>query len=156
MKDKSLFWSIVALLLFLGSLAVVFALDSYHDYHAEMHCAYTWGVVTDTRAYIAKRTCSIIQYKIGNKTYECHLMPIDYRHLGDSVIVAYDITNNKHSFVPSRNPRDAETAFFKSEAKILGKKWHDNLAKYKQQLAAKQESHRRREHFYDYFCRDRH
>ena len=156
MKDKSLLGSTIAILLFLGSLAVGIAVDSYLDYHAKMHCAYTWGIVTDTHAYSGKHHSSVIQYKLADKTYECFMNPISSRYLGDSVIVAYDTTRYKRSFVPTRNPRDAETAFFKSEQRYLGMKWHSNLEKYKRNLAARQEEHRRREHFYDYFCRDDH
>ena len=156
MKDKSLLGSTIAILLFLGSLAVGIAVDSYLDYHAKMHCAYTLGIVTDTYAYSGKHHSSIIQYKLADKTYECFMNPISSRYVGDSVIVAYDTTRYKRSFVPTRNPRDAETAFFKSEQRYLGMKWHSNLEKYKRNLAVRQEAHRRREHFYDYFCRDDH
>ena len=156
MKDKSLFWSLVALLLFLGSLAVGVAITSYNSYHAKMHCAYTWGVVVNPCDYIGKHHSSVIHYKVGGEIFRTHMGPIDYRYQGDSVVVAYDTTRCQRGFVLQRNPHDSETAFFKSEEKYYGMKWHSNLEKVKRNIAAKQEAHRRREHFYDYFCRDDH
>lgn len=156
MKDKSLFWSIIALFAFLVICGILASFDLYHGYHARMHCAYTWGEVVDVCDPSGKTSNAIIHYTVGGQTYKAHINPIDYRYLGDSVVVGYDTTRYKRGFVPTRNPRDAETAFFKSEQRYLGMKWHSNLEKYKRNLAARQEEHRRREHFYDYFCRDDH
>ena len=157
MKDKSLFWSLVALLLFLGSLTVGVAISSYNGYHTRMHCAYTWGRVIETHYHRSKSGYySAIHYKVGSETYRTYMGSVDCRYQGDSVVVAYDSTRCQRGFVLQRNPHDPETAFFKSEERYLGMKWHNNLEKYKRNLSAKQEAHRRREHFYDYFCRDDH
>lgn len=156
MKDKSLCWSIVALLTFLLFCFIAASLDLYYSYHARMHCSYTWGKIIDVNNPSGKSPTAVIIYKVGDETYRTHIPPINCRHLGDSVMVAYDTTRCKRGFVLLRNPHDSETAFFKTEEKYLGVKWHNNLEKYKSNLAEKQEAHRRRAHFYDYFCHDEH
>lgn len=154
MKNDKVICIIVVLFIF-ATMVFVF-INRYYGYHAAMHCNYTWGVVIDVNRYEGKSHHAIVQYKVERKLYQCSILPISCRYLGDSVVVCYDTTRYEKAFVPKRNSKDSETAFFKSEEKIMGEKWLKNLEKYKRNLAERQDAHRRREHFYDYFCRDDH
>ena len=152
-KDKVIY---IIVVIFIFTTMVLVLIDRYYGYHAAMHCNYTWGVVVDVNSYEGKSYHAVVQYKVERELFECLIRPISYQHLGDSIVVCYDTTRHKRAFVPKRNSKDSETAFFKSEEKIIGEKWLKNLDKYKNNLSVKQEAHRRREHFYDYFCRDDH
>ena len=69
--------------------------------------------------------------------------------LGDSVIVYYDTTRYKESFVPLRNKRDIETAFFLSEKRLIPFYWEKNYQNFQEQLAIMRKEHKERKHWYD-------
>lgn len=153
-KESSEIIYILVCILFVVVVILGSRIDGYYQYHAKMHGAFTWGVVVEVNKYVGKSHHAIICYEIEDQEYSCYSLPISIVHLKDSVLVIYDTTRAKRSFVPSRNPIDPETAFFKSEQRFLGEKWHKNLEQYQHQLAEERAAHRRREHFYDYFCKD--
>lgn len=119
-----------------------------------MHCALTWGVVTSVHYPSAKTWHSCIEYENEGTRYKLLTQQISPVFLGDSVLVYYDTLRVSKAFLPKRNPKDAQTAFFKSHKKYFGMKWQKDLEKYQRKLADKQEAHKRKEHFYDYFCKD--
>ena len=76
------------------------------------------------------------------------------RYLNDSLIVIYDTTDVRQSFVLLRNPKDAKTAFFKSKKDYMPLRWQQDYDKRLLELEKKRVAHRERKHFYDQFCRN--
>lgn len=152
-KTKNRYYVIAA---FIWIVLILFGelKHDYNGYHAKMHCILTWGVVSEVNKYSGKSYHGTVSYAIDGRSYHFSTRPIHPRYLGDSVLVYYDSTRNDCAFLPCRNPKDIETAFYKSEEKIFCEKWHNNLEKYQHQLAVEQRAHKNREHFYDYFCWD--
>lgn len=123
-------------------------------YHARMHCALTWGAVTSVDYHLSKTWHTCIEYENAGKRYNLLIQRISPDFLGDSVLVYYDSLRVNKAFLPTKNPKDAQTAFFKSQKQYLGLKWQKDLDKFQRKLADQQEAHRRKEHLYDYFCKD--
>ena len=154
-KKTSRYW-IIAAFVWIVILICSELKHDYNGYHAKMHCKLTWGVVSEVNKYSGKSHHGTVSYTIDGRSYHFSTRPNHPRYLGDSVLVYYDSTRNDCAFLPCRNPKDIETAFYKSEERIFDEKWHEEFEKYQRQLAIEQKVHRDREHFYDYFCRDNH
>ena len=150
-SDK-VFYILSIVFLIVLTLGVVYS--KYKNYHAKMHSAPTWGVVSENQFYPKTGWRTVYVYVVEGKEYSFTTQTISSMHLGDSVLVYYDTTNVKKAFLLTRNSNDAETAFFKSEERVLGLKWQNNLKKAQNELEQKRQSHRERRHFYDYFCQD--
>ncbi len=135
-------------------LVCVIVLDQYKNYHAQMHSIPTWGRITGYEYMPRTGWRSVIEYHVNNQEYKHYTAVISQRHLHDSILIYYDTTNIKKSFLLLRNPKDVETAFFKSDERLLGLKWQKNLKKFQNELDQKRKAHRNRHHFYDYFCQD--
>ena len=151
LSDKA---AIIVGVIYMSIIAFVVGRDLLLRYHAKMHCALTWGVVTSVHYPSAKTWHSCIEYENEGTHYKLLTQQISPVFLGDSVLVYYDTLRVSKAFLPKRNPKDAQTAFFKSHKKYFGMKWQKDLEKYQRKLADKQEAHKRKEHFYDYFCKD--
>ena len=160
MKERSDITEIICLAIVL--LMVVFIVlailrQNYQDYHAEMHGAPVWGRIVrvdDHVGYMGDNTVSNVEYIIGNESFFCETGELPKQYLSDSVIVFYDTTNVKKAFVLLRNPKDAKTAFFKSQKDYMPLRWQQDYDKCLLELEKKRVAHRERKHFYDRFCRD--
>lgn len=134
-------------------------LQSYYQfYHTEMHGAPVWGRIVRVDApTIGKngniRDC-VVEYRIGDESFLSYTGELHKRYLNDSLIVIYDTTNVRHSFVLLRSPNDAKSAFFKSQKDYMPLKWQQDYDKCLLELEKKRVAHRERKHFYDRFCRD--
>ena len=129
----------------LGAVYLAFLIlqSNYRLYHTEMHGAPVWGRilrVDEPTGYMGD---------IPNSKGELHK-----RYLNDSLIVIYDTTNVRQSFVLLRSPHDPKSAFFKSQKDYMPLKWQQDYDKCLLELEKKRVAHRERKHFYDRFCRD--
>lgn len=157
-KDKSVEFTIPhAIIICLGLVFLVVMADVYNDYlwyHTQMHGKFTWGVITSVNYHVGKGYYTRIEYNVNNNHYQTTVSRISARYLGDSVWVLYDSTRPKEANVPLRYKGNAETAFFKSEERISKMLWDKQFNAYCQKLDLEREKHLRREHFYDYLCKD--
>ena len=132
--------------------------SNYRHYHAEMHGAPVWGRIVRVDAPTIGKNGNIrdseIEYTIGDESFLCHTGELHKRYTNDSLIVIYDTTNARRSFVLLRNPKDAKSAFFKSQKDYMPLKWQQDYDKRLLELEKKRVAHRERKHFYDRFCRD--
>ena len=143
----------------LGVVYLAFAIlrQDYQDYHAEMHGAPVWGRilrVDEPTGYMGDIPNSKVEYTIGDESFLSYTGELPKRYLNDSLIVIYDTTDVRRSFVLLRNPKDAKTAFFKSQKDYMPLRWQQDYDKRFLELEKKRVAHRERKHFYDRFCRD--
>lgn len=136
-------------------LIVIISISNYRNYHAKMHSIPTWGVVINNNDKVGRHRGSRIEYSIGTTKYQLSPhQPISKRYLGDSLIIYYDTTRIQEAFIPKRNPKDLETAFFMSERRIIPSRWERDYEKFQNNLEKERKAHRDRKHFYDYWCKD--
>ncbi|MBR5632168.1 MAG: hypothetical protein IKW82_11050 [Bacteroidales bacterium] len=132
--------------------------SDYRTYHAEMHGAPVWGRIIRVDAPTIGKNGNIhdceVEYSIGNDSFLIYTGELPKRYLNDSLIVIYDTTDVRRSFVLLRNPKDAKTAFFKSQKDYMPLRWQQDYDKRLLELEKKRVAHRERKHFYDRFCRD--
>jgi hypothetical protein len=143
----------------LGVVYLAFAIlrQDYQDYHVEMHGAPVWGRiirVDEPTGYMGDIPNSKVEYTIGDESFLSYTGELPKRYLNDSLIVIYDTTDVRRSFVLLRNPKDAKTAFFKSQKDYMPLRWQQDYDKRFLELEKKRVAHRERKHFYDRFCRD--
>ena len=144
----------------LGAVYLAFLIlqSNYRSYHTEMHGAPVWGRIIRVDApQIGKNGnvhLSEVEYRIGNDTFLSYTGELPKRYLNDSLIVIYDTTDVRRSFVLLRNPKDAKTAFFKSQKDYMPLRWQQDYDKRLLELEKKRVAHRERKHFYDQFCRN--
>ncbi len=138
------------LLLVICFLLWTYCRGSYLYYHVRIHGIPTWGKVVNVKEYIAHHYSSKIEYRARDSIIYTHYSgPMAPMRLGDSVIVYYDTTRYKESFVPLRNKRDIETAFFLSEKRLIPFYWEKNYQNFQEQLAIMRKEHKERKHWYD-------
>ena len=146
-------------------LAILFALfcafmilqTNNRRYHAEMHGAPVWGRIVRVDEPPARSgyppRCKV-EYTIGDESFLCYTGELHKRYTNDSLIVIYDTTNARRSFVLLRNPKDAKSAFFKSQKDYMPLKWQQDYDKRLLELEKKRVAHREKRRFFDRFCRD--
>ena len=131
--------------------------SNYRHYHAEMHGAPVWGRIVrvdEPTGYLGGTPLCKVEYTIGDESFSCYTGKLDRLYSNDSLIVIYDTTNVRHSFVLLRSPNDAKSAFFKSQKDYMPLKWQQDYDKRLIELEKKRVAHRERKHFYDRICRD--
>ena len=143
----------------LGAVFLAFKIlqSNYRIYHAEMHGAPVWGRiirVDEPTGFMGDHPLCKVEYTIGNESFFCHTGELPDRYLSDSLIVIYDTTDVRQSFVLLRSPHDAKSAFFKSQKDYMPLRWQQDYDKRLLELGKKRVAHRERKHFYDRFCRD--
>ena len=147
-------------LVILGVVFLAFKIlrSEYRRYHAEMHGAPIWGKIirVDVPTIGKNRNShdSEVEYRIGNESFLIYTGELPKRYLNDSLIVIYDTTDVRQSFVILRSPHDAKSAFFKSQKDYMPLRWQQDYDKRLLELEKKRAAHRERKHFYDRFCRD--
>ena len=150
---------ICLVLVILSALFVAFKIlqTNYRLYHSEMHGVPVWGRIVRVDEPAARPgyppRCKV-EYTIGDESFLCYTGELHKRYSNDSLIVIYDTTNVRHSFVLLRSPHDAKSAFFKSQKDYMPLKWQQDYDKCLLELEKKRVAHRERRHFYDRFCRD--
>ena len=131
--------------------------SNYRHYHAEMHGAPVWGRIVRVDKPPARPgyppRCKV-EYTIGDESFSCYTGKLHKRYSNDSLIVIYDTTDVRQSFVLLRSPHDPKSAFFKSQKDYMPLKWQQDYDKCLLELEKKRVAHRERKHFYDRFCRD--
>ena len=143
-------------------LAVVFLAfkilqSNYRLYHTEMHGAPVWGRilrVDEPTGYMGDIPNSKVEYTIGDESFLSYTGELPKRYLNDSLIVIYDTTDVRQSFVLLRSPKDAKSAFFKSQKDYMPLRWQQDYDKRLLELEKKRVAHRKKKHFFDRFCRD--
>ena len=149
---------LVFFILLVGFSASRILQSNYRSYHTEMHGAPVWGRIIRVDApQIGKNGnvhLSEVEYRIGNDTFLSYTGELPKLYLNDSLIVIYDTTDVRQSFVILRNPHDAKSAFFKSQKDYMPLRWQQDYDKRFMELEKKRVAHRERKHFYDRFCRD--
>ena len=131
--------------------------SNYRHYHAEMHGAPVWGKiirVDEPTGRMGHTPLCKIEYTFGDESFSCYTGKLHKRYSNDSLIVIYDTTDVRQSFVLLRSPKDAKSAFFKSQKDYMPLKWQQDYDKRLIELEKKRVAHRERKHFYDRFCRD--
>lgn len=123
-----------------------------------MHGAPVWGRIIRVDAPKIGKNGNVhnceVEYRIGDESFLSYTGELDKRYLNDSLIVIYDTTNVCQSFVLLRNPKDAKSAFLKSQKDYMPIRWQQDYDKRLLELEKKRVAHRERKHFYDRFCRD--
>ena len=150
---------ICLVLVILSALFVAFKIlqTNYRLYHSEMHGVPVWGKiirVDEPTGYMGNTPLCKIEYTIGDESFSCYTGKLHKRYSNDSLIVIYDTTDVRQSFVLLRSPKDAKSAFFKSQKDYMPLKWQQDYDKCLSELEKKRVAHRERKHFYDRFCRD--
>lgn len=158
-KNKIEIEHICFVLVLLGIVFLIFGIlkQNYRRYHAEMHGAPVWGRiirVDEPTGYNGNTPLCKVEYTIGNETFLCSTGELNEQYTNDSLIVIYDTTNVREAFVLLRNPKDAKSAFFKSQKDYMPLRWQQDYDKCLQELEKKRVAHRERKHFYDRFCQD--
>ena len=131
--------------------------SNYRHYHAEMHGAPVWGRIVrvdEPTGYMGHTPLCKIEYTFGDESFSCYTGKLHKRYSNDSLIVIYDTTDVRQSFVLLRSPKDAKSAFFKSQKDYMPLKWQQDYDKCLLELEKKRVAHRERKHFYDRICRD--
>ena len=131
--------------------------SNYRHYHAELHGAPVWGKiirVDEPTGRMGHTPLCKIEYTFGDESFSCYTGKLHKRYSNDSLIVIYDTTDVRQSFVLLRSPKDATSAFFKSQKDYMPLKWQQDYDKCLLELEKKRVAHRERKHFYDRFCRD--
>ena len=140
---------------FCALCAVLWLVSSYRNYHAKMHSIPTWGrVVTNNESVGKGHRRTRIKYIVESKEYSCLVHPMSDSHLGDSVIVFYDTTRCKQTFVPTSSPGNMDGCLFLSQKRAAPLLWEKHYQKIIEQLEVRRKEHRARQHFYDYLCND--
>ena len=138
-------------------LAFLILQSNYRLYHTEMHGAPVWGRilrVDEPTGYMGDIPNSKVEYTIGDESFLSYTGELPKRYLNDSLIVIYDTTDVRLSFVLLRSPKDAKSAFFKSQKDYMPLRWQQDYDKRLLELEKKRVAHREKKHFYDRFCRD--
>ena len=148
---------LVFVLLGVVFLAFKILQSDYRRYHAEMHGAPVWGRIVrvdDPTGHNGDIPLCKVEYTIGNESFLCYTGKLPKQYQNDSLIVIYDTTNVRESFVLLKNPKDPKTAFFKSKKNYMPLRWQQDYDKRLLELEKKRVAHRERKHFYDQFCRN--
>ena len=158
-NNDDLIEQICLVLVILSILFVTFKIlqSNYRRYHAEMHGVPVWGKiirVDEPTGRMGHTPLCKVEYTIGDESFLCYTGELHERYTNDSLIVIYDTTNVRQSFVLLRSPKDAKSAFFKSQKDYMPLKWQQDYDKCLLELEKKRVAHRERKHFYDRFCRD--
>ena len=158
-NNNDLIDQICLVLVILSILFVAFKIQqsNYRRYHAEMHGAPVWGRIVrvdEPTGYMGHTPLCKIEYTFGDESFSCYTGKLHKRYSNDSLIVIYDTTDVRQSFVLLRSPKDAKSAFFKSQKDYMPLKWQQDYDKCLLELEKKRVAHRERKHFYDRFCRD--
>ena len=158
-NNNDLIEQICLVLVILSILFVAFKIQqsNYRRYHAEMHGAPVWGRIVrvdEPTGYMGHTPLCKIEYTFGDESFSCYTGKLHKRYSNDSLIVIYDTTDVRQSFVLLRSPKDAKSAFFKSQKDYMPLKWQQDYDKCLLELEKKRVAHRERKHFYDRFCRD--
>ena len=139
-------------------LAFLILQSNYRLYHTEMHGVPVWGRIIRVDAPQIGKNGNIhlseVEYSIGIDSFLCYTGELPKLYLNDSLIVIYDTTDVRQSFVLLRSPHDAKSAFFKSQKDYMPLRWQQDYDKRLEVLEKKRVAHRERKHFYDRFCRD--
>ena len=158
-NNNDLIEQICLVLVILSILFVAFKIQqsNYRRYHAEMHGAPVWGRIVrvdEPTGYLGGTPLCKVEYTIGDESFSCYTGELHRRYTNDSLIVIYDTTNVRQSFVLLRNPKDAKSAFFKSQKDYMPLKWQQDYDKCLLELEEKRVAHREKRRLFDRFCRD--
>jgi len=143
----------------LGAVYLAFLIlqSNYRLYHAEMHGAPVWGRIIRVDAptgYLGDTPRCKVEYRVGEESFLCYTGELPKQYQNDSLIVLYDTTNLRESFVLLKNPKDPKTAFFKSKKDYMPLRWQQDYDKCLRELEKKRLTHREKKSFYDRLCRD--
>lgn len=158
-NNDDLIEQICLVLVILSILFLAFKIlqSNYRRYHAEMHGAPILGRIVRVDKPPARPgyppRCKV-EYTIGDESFSCYTGELHRRYTNDSLIVIYDTTNVRQSFVLLRNPKDAKSAFFKSQKDYMPLKWQQDYDKCLLELEEKRVAHREKRRLFDRFCRD--
>lgn len=158
-KREDTFEVIILVLVLMSVVFLAFAIlkQEYRFYHTEMHGAPVWGRiirVDEPTGYMGDIPNCKVEYTIGDESFFCYTGELPKQYHNDSLIVIYDTTNVRESFVLLRSPHDAKSAFFKSQKDYMPLRWQQDYDKRLLELEKKRVAHRERKHFYDRICRD--
>lgn len=154
---KTGYFFLVLVLLYVVLMLFGMFRSNYRAYHARMHGAPVWGRIIRVDDHVGQNGGYLkcrVEYAIGDESYFCYTGELPKRFQDDSLVVVYDTTNVREAFVLLRNPKDAKTAFFKSQKDYMPLRWQQDYDKCLQELEKKRLAHRERKHFYDRFCQD--
>lgn len=143
---------IVFTILFVGWMIITYLKQDYEYNHMCGHSALTWGYVEKMEPHgqsIAFEEAKVV-YVIKD-TFSRHIRISNY-HVGDSVLVVYDVTNPKMSRIPQGYGPDGEGVF---KLKRLDYAYNEmDYLKCRADIAKRREEYLRHKHSCDPICKE--